>query len=33
MPKRNDKLLLEDILESILKIGKYTKGIDNNNFF
>jgi uncharacterized protein with HEPN domain len=33
MPKRNDKLLLEDILESILKIKIYTEGIDYNNFF
>lgn len=33
MPKRNDKLLLEDILESILKIEQYTKEIDFNSFF
>ncbi len=33
MPKRNNNLLLEDILESILKIEVYTKGIDYNNFF
>lgn len=33
MPKRNDTLLLEDILESIFKIKQYTKGIDYNNFF
>jgi uncharacterized protein with HEPN domain len=33
MPKRNDKLLLEDILESILKIETYIKGIDYLTFF
>lgn len=33
MPKRNDNLLLEDIVESILKIEVYTKGIDYDNFF
>ena len=33
MPKRNDTLLLEDILDSIEKITNYTEGIDYNNFF
>ncbi len=33
MPKRNGNLLLEDIVESILKIESYPKGIDYNNFF
>jgi uncharacterized protein with HEPN domain len=32
MPKRNDKLLLEDVLESIVKIKNYTEEIDYNYF-
>ncbi len=33
MPKRNDLLLLEDILESISKIETYTKDLDFEDFF
>ncbi len=33
MPKRNDAFLIEDILESIVKIKSYTKGIDYHKFF
>lgn len=33
MPKRNDVLLLEDILESILKIEFYTNNLEFEEFY
>ena len=32
MPKRSDRLLLEDIVESISKISNYTLGLSFNDF-